>query len=496
MSKKSKKIIIAIISVMLAAALITGITVLAVQHKKKAEAQLRIKTIASLEEPDFDSSLLEANMRKPDFDALQTLLSENRCVTWLFAGDSITQGCMHTGYWQNFEELFEKYIKLSAENRKNDIVINTGVSSATTSDMKLHFDDWFIGMNADVVFIGFGTNDSCLDGMTPEIFRENIIYAIHTLRENGIIPILQTPNVNSRQEPLKPYIEQMRIISEEENVLLIDVNKLWEACGESVPFMNNDGLHPNAAGHVFWCRFLLKSLGMYSENSELAKLSLDKIANDYSCAENQPKIEINSDIQSALQPYISNDKQVVWTFVGGAETQGLSLPYHSRGYVDHFNEAVRWEAASQDLNLRCKTIINSARDGYLPNDIYENYNELIGRFNSDVVVYMPELSDDISSESLKSGGEFYDSLMALAERVSADGAKLVILTNPAISGEAAELLKTASADACKKANGTLIDTASLLSEIPWNTNSADSHFALARAIVMTICELPDDSRMR
>lgn len=492
-----KKKMIAVVSSLLATALlITGAVIFSKQYRRNAEIERNAQKIASLQAPDFDSAFLENNKNKADFNALHALLLENRCVTWLFAGDSITHGCMHTGYWQNFEELFEKYIKLSADIRRNDIVINTGVSSATAADMTEHFEEWITQPDADAVFLCFGTNDCATDGMTTEIFKEHMLNAIHTLRAKGVIPILQTPNVSYRQEPLKPYVEEMRKIAEEENVLLIDVNKLWEDNLDTTADMLNDGLHPNAAGHIVWCRFLLQSLDMYSVDSELEKLTFDSVAHEYSPADRQQRIKLNNEVQSELSDYLNNTEPVVWTFVGGATTEGLALPYQARNYISHFNEIARWETATADMMYRNKAFINSGRSGYQPVDIYEHYNELIGRFHSDIVVYLPELADGTDGAALKENGAFYDGLMKLAEKTASDGIKLVILTNPAVLGENAALLKKASADACEKSGGLLLDTAAVLNATDWDADSPDCQFALARAIALTCYELPKDSRMR
>lgn len=494
MKKNVRKIALAAVAVALSAAIIAAVSASAVRYKRNADAERRFEKIASLQEPEFKPEFLARNKGKADFQALHKLLKQKQSVTWLFAGDSITHGCMHTGYHANSSELFEKYIKTSPYLRRNDIIVNTAASSATTADLNERFDDWISQPDADAVFLCFGTNDCTAEGMTKEIFKNNLVNAVKKMRKSGAVPILQTPNVNSRQEPLKPYIEVIRAVAEEESVLLIDVNKLFENNSESVPYMLNDGLHPNAAGHVVWCRFMLKSLGMYSPESELAKLKFGDVARDFSAADEQPKIKAEV---KGLEKYLNNEKQAVWVFAGGKTTEGLELPVYARTYVSHFNEVVRWENAMDDMNLRCKTIVNSGRKGYLPTDILKNYDELIGKFNPDVVVYLPEITDGngktVSDKDIAENGEFFNSLMKLSEKVHNGGAKLVILSNPAVKNETtAGLLKNISS----AAGDFFIDTADMLKGMPWDGSSAESQFALGRAFTLSCCEVAENSRMK
>ena len=53
-------------------------------------------------------------------------------LTWLFLGDSITHGLVHTKGYDSTAQSFEKYIKEDL-HRTDDVVVNTGVSATDTA---------------------------------------------------------------------------------------------------------------------------------------------------------------------------------------------------------------------------------------------------------------------------------------------------------------------------------------------------------------------------
>lgn len=482
------------------ALVVTVCVVCGVSFARRQKAEARAQQIASLQEPEFQPAYLEENQKKPDYQALHRLLVRDEYITWLFAGDSITHGCAHTNYWRNFAELFEQYIKTSANIRNRDMVINTAASSATTQDMETYFDAWIAGADADVAFLSFGTNDCTTDGMTPERFGQNLLHAIQFLRAQGAIPILQTPNVSSRQTELAPYLVQTRQIAAEQNVLLIDINQYWAENQEAAAIMMNDTLHPNAAGHITWCRFLLRALGMYDPASALAQLNYADAAYAYTPTQACTPISKNTAAIAALKPALYNQKPATWVFLGGAATQGLAhTPIAARNYVSHFNEIARWETTDTNMIYRCKTIVNAGRSGYLPADILRDYEALCGRFQPDVVVYLPEFSSadgtPLTHELLLEGSAVYQQVQTLARTVSAGGAVFVALTLPglddAMTKAAADMLRAA----CIGTNGVFIDTAELLSDGAWSADTADAQFALGRALSLSLYNPPRKSRM-
>ena len=92
-----------------------------------------------------------------DADRLREILA-GPPVTWVFLGDSITQGVAHTHGRRGYVEHFAERVR-GELGRRGDAVINSGVSGATTEDLLPEF-HWRAGRFApDVVFVMFGTND-------------------------------------------------------------------------------------------------------------------------------------------------------------------------------------------------------------------------------------------------------------------------------------------------------------------------------------------------
>ena len=99
-----------------------------------------------------------SNRGKADYALMQALTARKEPVAWVFAGDSITHGCMHTDYLRNYQEHFTQALKATPE-RARDTVVNTGVSGATTRELMEYFNAWVADYQADVVFLCFGMND-------------------------------------------------------------------------------------------------------------------------------------------------------------------------------------------------------------------------------------------------------------------------------------------------------------------------------------------------
>src|SRR5690348_15954016 len=72
----------------------------------------------------------------PDGNApeIRALLSRNQPVVWVFTGDSVTHGALHTSGWRSYPELFAERVRWEL-HRFRDIVINSGVSGDTTGEL-------------------------------------------------------------------------------------------------------------------------------------------------------------------------------------------------------------------------------------------------------------------------------------------------------------------------------------------------------------------------
>lgn len=160
--------------------------------------------------------------------------------------------------------------------------INAGVGSNTTDMARQRFQRDVLDRKPDVATIFFGLNDAAADvwrGVTEprvsvERYAENLHYFVRSLREQGAVPILLTPNPLAWTKELRdlygkppydtssdagfnillePYVEAARQVAREENTALIDVNRMYKDYASEASNSRNDllidGMHPNSKAH-------------------------------------------------------------------------------------------------------------------------------------------------------------------------------------------------------------------------------------------------------
>lgn len=171
--------------------------------------------------------------------------------------------------------------------------VNAGVPSDTTDLARERFQKDVLDAKPDAVTLFFGLNDAAADvwrGVTePRIpvarYADNLRYFVRILKEQGITPILMTPNPLAWTDELrglygKPpydtgsdagfnvlldaYVNAARRIAEEEHIPLVDVNRMYteHASGPGTSFNDLliDGMHPNSAAHAKIADTLLQVL--------------------------------------------------------------------------------------------------------------------------------------------------------------------------------------------------------------------------------------------
>lgn len=199
-------------------------------------------------------------------------------VTWVFAGDSITQGCTHTHGRRSYVEHFAERVR-GELGRARDAVINSGVVAATASSLLPEF-DWRVGRFApDVVFAMFGTND-CLAGIewAPE-FRYHVGQVVERARDLGATTVLQVPppvlaGGDRDPEVLSAYADQVRAVSGERGVLLVDHAAAWSAAGAGTTPAGwlDDEAHPGPVGHQRMALTIFETLGVADPDSSVSAL--------------------------------------------------------------------------------------------------------------------------------------------------------------------------------------------------------------------------------
>lgn len=226
----------------------------------------------------------------PNAHVIRDLIENNieKSLRWLFLGDSITHGALHTHGYDSLPQLFEKFIR-DEKGRINDVFINTAVSGATTKDQivnsKARFEDY--RDIADIVFIMFGTNDAVSD-VTLDDFRVNLKRIISDIKEIGAIPVLRAPNPcegapRERGVRIIPYIKVIEECAQEEQVVLINHYKQWIQAATKYPdiirrgnwIAEGDGanVHPGTTGQLNMFHAAVQRLGLWNAEGEMEKLA-------------------------------------------------------------------------------------------------------------------------------------------------------------------------------------------------------------------------------
>lgn len=249
------------------------------------DGNIQLKTLVGKTDEGTKATVKLDNQELTELQkGIYSKVQQDKSMKWLFLGDSITHGALHTNGYDALPQVFEKFIKNDL-NRNNDVIINTGVSSATVQELmnnkEARYDRY---KDADVVVLMFGTNDAFYSD-DPTSYRQNLKAIISEIKENNSIPVLRTPNKlfsnDNRGARLLKYVEVIREVAKEENCILVDHYQQWEdaayinnrigkAYGD---WMNTDDIHPNHLGQLKMAQLMIKEMGLW--NSESMTCNLD-----------------------------------------------------------------------------------------------------------------------------------------------------------------------------------------------------------------------------
>lgn len=217
-----------------------------------------------------------------DKEKIQQYLGRaDKSLTWLFTGDSITHGALHTNGCRSFVEQFAERIRWEL-SRPRDIVVNTAISGNYITDI---IDDyqWRVKrFTPDVVFLMIGTNDAQAGPAKLPTYTENMVTLINWMRGDGAIPVINTPNpiimelgCGGLRTHLSNYVDAMQRIAQEYNVLLIDHWAYWHKTkpdNDSLMNWLNDSIHPNEYGHRALAHQIFDALGIFDPASPSCRL--------------------------------------------------------------------------------------------------------------------------------------------------------------------------------------------------------------------------------
>ena len=207
---------------------------------------------------------------------IKNTLKSEKPVKWLFYGDSITQGVVHTNGFRDYTQQFAEQIRCEL-GRRQDIVINAAVFGDTSCDLINEFEWRCAQFKPDVIFIMIGMND-CADNrknhISQEAFRINLRNLILRARKLNGLAVLQTsnstlPGVAPEREPyLGKYMGIVRQVAVDEKVPLVDHFCYWQGHSNKIFRWMSDAFHPNQYGQTVMARYLFKVLGITDNTSQ------------------------------------------------------------------------------------------------------------------------------------------------------------------------------------------------------------------------------------
>jgi len=232
---------------------------------------------------------------------LRGLLGQEAPVTWLFCGDSITQGARHTRGYRDYTQLFKE--RTGEIGRNEDVVINTAVGGWGTGALEQRLEDRIMKYDVDAVFFMFGTNDAV--GGTGEIsaFEERYARILEAVQEtHDPLIVLQTtvpmmpvvvedvvnmvqwdnPDLRSAQmrrleqriSHLQSYVSATARVSAHCRIPLVDHWATWLQTGSGRGQLLDGGFHPNEYGHRLIAHTLFKACDLWDESSWTCRLAV------------------------------------------------------------------------------------------------------------------------------------------------------------------------------------------------------------------------------
>lgn len=211
-------------------------------------------------------------------EAVKQLLQSTEPVKWLFYGDSITHGALHTFGERDYAELFAERLRYELA-RTMDVVITTAISGDNSRGLLSGFDWRVAQFTPDVVFVMIGMND-CSDGndITVDEFADNLVQLARRIADLGGVTVLQTTcpilpgQAPDRAPHIDAYMDTIRQVATDEALPLIDHTRYWLEHADSHNYWMSDAFHPNNLGHRAFARLLYQELGIWDENSPSCRL--------------------------------------------------------------------------------------------------------------------------------------------------------------------------------------------------------------------------------
>ncbi len=211
-------------------------------------------------------------------DRIKALLKDPQPRKWLFYGDSITHGALHTFGQRDYTQLFAERVRFELK-RSMDVVINTAISGNSTRQLLEGFDWRLAQFKPDVVLLMIGMNDcSTNNPVTLHEFHANLTELANRIAALGSELVLQTtcpilPNTAPDRSPhIDAYMEAIRQVATERNLPLVDHYAYWKSVGGRLYYWMSNEFHPNAEGHRAFAHKLFAALDIFDPQAATCRL--------------------------------------------------------------------------------------------------------------------------------------------------------------------------------------------------------------------------------
>ncbi len=229
--------------------------------------------IVAAPETGMEIDVHASEERAVNFQPFRELLKKTKPVTWVFAGDSITLGAVHTNGHRNYAEHFAERVRWELR-RSSDVVINTATATETSRSLLNDLEWQALRFRPDVVSVMIGLNDAAGGRTRFSQFRRNLRKVVECIRTDGAIPLFHTPphidvaRVISHAE-LRSYVKCVREVARDLDVACVDHWAHWKRVEANRPgsLLSTDGLHPTAAGHRELAALLFRRFGIFDTQS-------------------------------------------------------------------------------------------------------------------------------------------------------------------------------------------------------------------------------------
>ncbi|MBI3864115.1 MAG: SGNH/GDSL hydrolase family protein [Planctomycetia bacterium] len=213
---------------------------------------------------------------------IKELLGRKDPATWVFLGDDITHGAVHTKGFRSYPEHFAERVRWELK-RMRDLVVNSGVSGDDSKGVLADLDWRALHLKPDVVSIMLGMHDSKLGPVGHDLFRKNLTAIVNKVKSAGAIPVLHTPNPVYLKKVdtgvhLPGYAQVVRDVALGTKAILVDHHTFWETAKpdqeELLKWLDDEKVHPGYFGHRVLARQLFAALEIADDASPTCNLEV------------------------------------------------------------------------------------------------------------------------------------------------------------------------------------------------------------------------------